>query len=1066
MKKRPLQLNQRIVGLALPFSFILLCIFSFSVALGGSYQSRTISGEVSTSDGESLPGVNVVEKGTSNGTVTNLEGEYNLTVDEGATLVFSSIGYTSREVQTGARTIIDIALQEDIQQLEELVVVGYGTQRRKDMTGSISRISGEDIIQPSSISFDQMLQGQVAGVQISQTSGAPGGNTNVMIRGISSITGGNQPLYVVDGFPIGTGGGGSNMLNFGNNTYSSEDMARNTANRINPLNFINPNDIESIEVLKDASATAIYGSRGSNGVIIITTKRGKAGQSKINVDVSYGIQEVENQIDVYNAQEYAAYVALGRDNTRIFDGGSASDPNSERPRSRQVRPEFRNPSSITTNTNWQDVIFRTAPVQNYQVSAVAGNEKLKFFVSGGYFDQQGIVLTSDYKRFNLRTNVDAMLSDKIKIGSSLTGSYAYGRFPNTNGHYGNGGLITMALAAAPTIPVYDNDGNPYFDFDDVADGLGWVGNPISIADGFKDNRKTADIMINNFIEFEIFDGLTLRTSAGIKYSTNVTRLFRSSAVPRNTAINYPPTGAAIKYESINWLNENTLNYRQIIDGDHSLDALVGFTAQKDSYDRLSAGASDFPNDYIDFISAGIVNAGDHLVTEWSMLSLMGRINYAFKEKYLLTATVRSDGSSKFGENNKWGTFSSFSAGYNISEEPFMSSLTFIDNLKIRASYGFSGNNQIGNYAHIGLLSAVNYVQNNSVRPGLVPSSMSNDDLTWERSEQVNFGFDLTMFSDRISLTADIYQNTKTDLLLAVQLPAASGFGSSTQNIGDIENKGIEVGLQTVNIQSQNFEWSSNFTFNANENKVLSLANQGGRIFTSRYQIAEVGYPISSFYLLNAQGVFMNEAELQDAPIRHPRTQPGDLRFEDVNGDGEISFDDSKIVGDPWPDYIWGFNNNFSYKNFRLGISLNGSHGGESLIYDAVINGASVQNQLAITRNRWTSEQNPGDGKWPRPIRNNYALGFGRGTTQALFDNSFVRIRNVNLSYQLPRDLVSRLSMSNMSVYLNIANLYTFTDYPGFNPESSTAGDDVVNTGLDDFTYPLPRTYTLGAKFTF
>ncbi|MGK7393376.1 MAG: SusC/RagA family TonB-linked outer membrane protein [Candidatus Cyclobacteriaceae bacterium M3_2C_046] len=1045
------------------FSFLVQWFFIMPLAA----QDQQVTGKVtSQEDGEGLPGVNVVEKGSSNGTVTNVEGVYSLEVAPQATLVFSSVGFTSQEVEINGRTVIDLTMSADVQQLEELVVVGYGTQRRKDMTGSISRVSGEDIIQPSSISFDQMLQGQVPGVQISQTSGAPGGNTNVMIRGISSITGGNQPLYVVDGFPIGTGGGGSNMLNFGRNTYSSEDMANNTATRINPLNFINPNDIESIEVLKDASATAIYGSRGSNGVIIITTKRGKTGQSSINVDVSYGLQEVENQIEVLDAQQYAAYVALGRDNTRIFDGGSADDPNSERPRSRQVRPEFRNPASITTNTNWQDVIFRTAPVQNYQVSAVTGNENLKFFVSGGYFDQQGIVITSDYKRFNLRTNVDVLLSEKLKIGTSLTGSYAYGRFPNTNGHYGNGGLITMALAAAPTIPVYDSEGEPYFDFNDVADGLGWVGNPISVANGFQDNRKTADILSNTFLEYEIIDGLTFRTSAGIKYNTNVTHLFRSSSVPRNTAINYPPTGASIKYETINWLNENTLNYRKIFNQEHSLDALVGFTAQKDSYDRLSAGASDFPNDYVKYISAGIVNAGTHLITEWSMLSLMGRVNYAFREKYLVTATVRSDGSSKFGENNKWGTFSSFSLGYNISEEPFMSNLTFINNLKLRASYGFSGNNQIGNYAHIGLLSAVNYVANNSVRPGLVPTSMSNDDLTWERSEQVNFGFDLSLFNERISLTTDIYQNTKTDLLLAVQLPAASGFSTSTQNIGDIENRGVEIGLQTVNIQSNDFEWTSNFTFNANENEVLSLANQGGRIFTSRYQIAEVGYPISSFYLLNAQGVFMNEEELQDAPVRHPRTQPGDLRFEDVNGDGQISFDDAKIVGDPWPDYVWGFNNRFTYKNFSLGISLNGSHGGKSLIYDAVINGASVQNQLAITADRWLSEANPGGGKWPRPIRNNYALGFGRGTTQALFDNSFTRIRNVNLAYKLPQSLVSRLNMTNMSVYLNVANLYTFTDYPGFNPESSTAGDEVVNTGLDDFTYPLPRTYTLGAKFTF
>lgn len=1034
-------------------------------------QGKVLKGLVKGIEGTPLPGVTVVVKGTTGGTITDSNGKFILSgiSSNAKVLSFSFVGMKTQEIAIGDKTDFTITLEEETVGLDEVVAVGYGTQKKKDLTGSISRVKGEDMVMSSKSSFDQMLQGKVAGVQISQTTGAPGGNVNVLVRGISSITGGNQPLYVVDGYPIGSGDNGSDMSSFSVATYTSSGMANNTQNRINPLGSINPSDIESIEILKDASATAIYGSRGANGVIIITTKRGGAGKSQVSVDVSYGVQEVEHKLDMLNSQEYAEYVAEGRDNAWIYSsGGSASDPNSMRPASQQVRPEFRNPGSITTNTDWQDEIFRIAPVQNYQISANGGNDKIKYFISGGYFNQEGIVLTSNYQRYNLRSNIDAAISAKLKVGSSISGSYGYGRFPNTEGHYGSGGILSMALSAAPVIPVYDDNGKPYFNQADVTDGMGWLANPLAVLDGYSDKRKVADILFNNFVEYKILNGLTFKSSIGVKYGTNVIKLWRSSAVPNYGTLNYPATAGATKTESINWLNENTLTYKHIFKEKHVFDALVGLSAQKDSYDRLSAGASDFPSDYVTYISAGIVNSGTQIVSEWSMLSLISRINYSYNGKYMLTATVRKDGSSRFGTNNKWGTFPSFSVGYNISEEPFMKPMKFINNLKLRVSYGISGNNQIGNYTHIGLLSNSNYVKNNSQSPGLVPSSLSNDDLSWEKSKQTNIGLDLGLFKDRISFTADIYKDHKTDLLLAVALPAASGFSSSTQNIGDIENKGIELGLQTVNLKSKYFEWSSNLTFSANRNKVLKLATEGGRITNSSFQITEVGKPIASFYMLHAIGVFKNSGELVGAALQNPNTQAGDLKFEDVNKDGKINSSDKTIVGDPWPDYTWGFNNKFTYKNLTLSVSLNGSHGADTYFQGGTINlnNAGVQNQIAsLSLHRWRSESDPGDGIMPRAIRNNYALGFDN-TSHFLFDSSFTRIKNVNISYALPHELVSRLSIGSVSVYADVANLYTFTDYPGYDPESSTAGDNISNSGIDYYTYPLPRTFTFGVKLTF
>ncbi len=1046
--------------------FLILSFILFAQISLYAQQGRLTGRITDSSTGGPLIGVNVVIEGTTIGTISNNRGEYSLEgVSPENVVVFSFIGYVSQKVTVGNNTVINISFVPDLAALEEVVVVGYGTQKKKDVTGAISRVAGDDIIQPSTLSFDQMLQGRVSGVQISQTTGAPGGNINVLVRGLSSITGGNQPLYVVDGFPIGTGGGGSDFATYGYEMFTASRMSGTVANRVNPLSTINPSDIESIEILKDASATAIYGSRGANGVVIITTKRGTLGKSQINLDVSYGVQEIAHKLDLMNSHEYAQFVADGRDNAWVYLGGNIDDPNEVRGASQRVRPEFRNPESITVDSDWQDVIFRKAPVKNYQISSTYGTENTKFYISGGYYDQEGIILSSNYKRFNVRANIDSKVSNKLNIGTSIMGSYGTGRWPVSEGHYGEAGILTMVASASPTIPVYDADGKPYFDRQDMADGLGWLANPLDVINGYSDKRKVMDILMNNYLEYKILEGLTFRTSIGVKYNGTTIKLFRTSAVPRETTLDFPATGAATKYETFNWLNENTLNYKYLLNGKHSFDAIIGISEQKESNDRLSAGAADFPTEYIPYISAGIVSSGTHSLSEWSMVSLISRLQYSYSDKYLLTATLRRDGSSRFGANNKWGTFPSISFGYNISEEPFMEPIEFINALKIRVSYGLSGNNQIGNYAHIALLSEANYVANNAKVIGLVPSTLSNDDLTWEKSKQTNFGLDISVLNNRISLSTDVYYDKKVDLLLQADLPSASGFSSATLNVGEIENKGFEFNLNTENIRINKFQWNSNITFSANKNKVLKLVTAGERISTGGSTVAMVGYPISSFYVLHTTGVFMDASELVGVPKLSPRNVPGDLRFENHDdSDTVINLDDRYIIGDVWPDYIWGFNNSFRYGNWTLNVSMNASHGGKTLL-TVQVNAAGVQNQIKVG-DRWRSESDPGDGKRPRAIRNNYAYGFGSNSDLNIFDNSYVRIKNVNLMYRLPQNWVSKIKLSGLQIYFDVANLYTFTDYPGFDPESNSSGDNIVATGNDNLTYPLSRTYSVGLKATF
>lgn len=1046
----------------------LLSLILFFNTLTAQVGTFLVSGKITSTENQNIvSGVTVTEKGTKNGTISDENGSYHLKVSRNATLVFTSIGYKTREISIGDNPVVDVELEPSAQQLSDVVVIGYGTQKKKDLTGSIVNLSARDLTLGPVASFDQMLQGKAAGVQVVQTSGAPGGNVNIIIRGISSVTGGNSPLYVVDGYAIGTGGGGADLTNFNTSSYSASGIVNSSGvNKINPLSTINPADIESIQILKDASATAIYGSRGANGVVIITTKRGTQGKPVISFDISTGSQELQNKIDMLTPRQYAEFVANGRDNAWVFAGGNASDPNSIRGTATWVKPAFRNPQSIPVQgTDWQDVIFRKAMVQNYQLSASGGTRDVKYYVSGNYFDQNGIIIGSTFKKYGLRTNIDARLTNRLKLGSSFSGSYSYGDFARAEGHLGARGLISAVLALDPTNPLYDSTGNPFSEF---SSPLGIpVEHPLVIAREFSDKRNVTNIFTNNYLEYEIMKGLIFKTSFGVNYSNSVTKLWKSSKIGFFTSRTGVATAGVTEIKSLNYLNENTLNFRRVINTKHDINVLAGFSVQKNSDDIIQAGASNFPTDQVTYLAAGSVVAGTNYKSEWSMASWFARLNYVFGEKYLLTATIRQDGSSRFGTNNKWGTFPSVSLGYRLSDERFMKKISFINNLKFRASYGLAGNNLISNYASQGLLGITPNVNNGQIISGITPLSLSNDNLTWEQSVQTNFGIDLTVLQNRLSFTFDVYRSLKKNLLLNVRLPAASGFGGSVQNIGELENKGMEFSANAENIKSKNFQWSTSLNISSNKNKILALNANTVRIFNSDYQVSEVGLPISGFFLLHTVGVFQTQDEISRSPLQNPRVQPGDLKFEDANGDGKITTADRKIVGSPWPDYIWGLDNRFTYKGITLSVSINASQGNQVYFQGGEIslNDAGVQNQLAMVANRWKSPSDPGNGQIPRAIRNDYAFTIS-STSRYLFDGSFVKIRNINVSYLFPQRVLNKLKVQSFSVFGDITNAYTFTKYPGYDPEGSIGGDNVAKSGVDFFTYPNPRIFTIGVRLSF
>ncbi|GAB3970327.1 TonB-dependent receptor [Spirosoma terrae] len=990
----------------------------------------TITGRITDEKGGVLPGVSVLLKGTQRGTVSDGNGTYRLAVpDQSAVLVFSFVGYLSQELSVGNRTSVDVQLAPDNKSLEEVVVVGYGTVKKSDLTGSVSKVGETDIKATPIVALDRAMQGRVAGVHVTTNSAQPGGTTTVRIRGTGSVNAGNEPLYVIDGYPTGN------------------------------LNSINPNDIESIEILKDASATAIYGSRGSNGVVIVTTKRGKDGQSSVNFETYYGVQSVRRKIPLMNAREYAEFINDARINggsTPYFDGSAPDRPL---------------PSSLGVGTDWQNEVFREAPIQNYQLSFTGGESKTKYAISGSYYDQQGIIKNSYFKRFTLRANLDREVKSWLKVGLSMQGAYTKANAARTETEGGiASGVTTSAINYAPVFPIYNSAGGYYLDQGSLNGNL--VDNPVGLVNEITDQNLTARILGNVFADIKLAEGLTFRTSWGsdivnTKSNYYATRLVRLGATSNGNA----SVGSGF---SLNWLNENTLTYARTISPRHSLNALIGYTTQGYHNEGLTANAINFTDDYAQFNNLG---AGATLQTpsssasDWALVSYLARLNYNYDSRFLLTLTARRDGSSRFGTNNKYGFFPSGALAWRIINEKFMQNQKLITDLKFRTSYGLGGNQAIGDYQYLsGLVVSTSVLGGGSpvLRTGWTPSAISNLDLRWEKSAQFDIGVDVGLLNNRIQVAADYYVKTTSDLLFQVNIPQTTGYSSALRNIGKVENRGFELSISTVNVDKKDFRWNTEFSVAVNKNKILTLdgrpefvtGNGVGHLQVTNPVLLRVGEALGNFYGRITEGIFQNQEEINNSAQK--TAKPGDFKYRDLNGDGVINDNDRTIIGNGYPKLFGGLNNTVTYKGIELNVFFQGITGNQILNYLRFdlynLNGNNNQAQEVV--NRWTPT-NPSN-EIPRAT-----LTGGQRILSSfqIEDGAYLRLKNLSLGYNLPATLLNKISIRNAKVYVAAQNYLTFTAYKGYDPEVSRFGTTSISQGMDYGGYPAAKTLLFGLNLT-
>lgn len=1031
-------------------------------------QLATIVGTVTDNTGAPMPGVTIVVQGTTTGTVTDIDGKYSIEASEGQVLVFSFIGFQTTSRVVGTSSVLDVRLSEDENNLQEVVVIGYGTIQKKDITGSVSAINADKIKDQQVPSLDLALAGQMAGVVVTQATGAPGGGASVRIRGAGSLSAGNEPLYVVDGFPV------------------TNDFDQ----RNNPLNTINPADIDNIQVLKDASATAIYGSRGSNGVILITTKSGKTGTSRIDFNVSSGVQQVEKYVDVLNAREFAIYANEARNNAWVNSGPNRlpTDPNSVRGNNvMYLLPEvFQNPDALGEGTNWQKEIFRTARMNNYQLNFSGGNDKTKYFVSAGYLDQQGVIINSDLKRYSFRVNVESQMNKRVKVGANITPTYTFSNQSLAEGNWQGGGIIQSAITAAPHLTPYDAEGN-YTKVTGQGIGLSEVDNPVKIAREYFHQQGTLRLLGTAFAEFSLVDNLKFKTLVGGDIRNFREDIFSNSLInPNSVNPTKPAVGTNATSQTRNWLAEFTLSYAKSF-GKHNVDAVLGYTAQNELQDINRITGTNFPNDNIKTINAaGLITSAFNTKEEWSLLSYLARVNYNFDDRYLLTATFRQDGSSRFGADSRWGFFPSVSLGWRISEENFMSDISWISELRLRASTGLTGNNFIANYGAIGLTSPENYIfglNGGVVNNGIRLSNIPNTRLGWETNRQTDIGLELGILQNRFYLSADYYQKRTSDLLLNVPVPTLTGYTTALQNVGEILNKGLEFTVTSRNTVGA-FKWTTDFNFSTNQIRVEALGPDGSPIISRQAtsasaptHITQIGSEPGSYFGYQVIGVYQNQQDIDSSPVIRNgngtvQSKPGQLKFADINGDGVINASDRTILGSPFPDFTYGMTNTFNYKNFDFAFTLQGVQGFEVLNMARRYYGnySGTYNVLRSTANGWKSEADPGDGVSPQINRNFNSLAGSNvvNNVTSLFveDGSFLRIRNITLGYNLPQASLEKLKLSSARLSFTVQNAYTFTKYEGFNPEVSAQGGSTLVPGVDAGGYPLARSFMFGLNVGF
>ena len=1026
---------------------------------------EAIRGKVTDEKGQPLPGVTVAEKGTTNVVTTNPSGDYTIKVSgSNAVLVFSFIGFASKEVAVGDRATVDVSMAEKVNDLNDVVVIGYGSRKKSDLTGAVATMSAENLKDRPIVNFGEAMAGQMAGVQVQEINGAPGGEgLSIRVRGTGSITQSNSPLYVVDGYPM-------------------EDGA---------FRLINPQDIESLQVLKDASSTAIYGSRGANGVVIITTKKGKSGPPVVNVNAYTGIQQRTKVIQMMNRDQYVQWFIDGRNGAWLDQPIISSDPNKaphtiNDPNSRRnlypsantlydipdgtngYKYNFLDPGSVAQmpDNNWQDLLFRNAQMQQYELSVTGGNDKTKYAFSGSYVNQDGILLNTDYKRFNFRENVESQVSKRIKIGMTLN-AYSAGNDEQVNGKYSP---LQFALQLPPIFDVRNPDGTYGSMVRNPEVFAGDVSNPIGVAEQVYTHRKRYGWLGTLFGELELTNDLKYHINIDGGIQDNNLENYQPSYVDLDASKAPRPAQASNERNTdYDWVVEQTLSYNKTFAQKHDLVLLGGFSAQKHNNDYMYGEARGFPNDNIYTLNAGTMYQLTSTKSAYSMTSYFGRFNYTYDNRYLLTGTVRTDGSSRFGASNRWGVFPSVSAAWRVTQEKFMAPLTSVLNdLKLRASYGIAGNNRIGNYSSIGLLNTGFYPTGGALQNAVTPSTLPNPNLGWEKVVQTNLGVDMGFLNDRIRLEADYYNSTSKDLLLNVPVPTVTGYTTQLQNIGKVQNRGFEFLLTTQNMVGK-FRWSSNFNISFNKNKVLEVGPGGQPIYGSAPNatnafITKPGYPIASFYGYVYQGVFQNQQQLDQYP-HLSGDKIGDGRYLDVNGDGKLDQTDKAIIGDNHPKFTGGFGNNFSYKNFTLSAQLSFSYGAHAFSFFKRMVGIyhGDRNALVEQVDRWRSPDQPGDGVHFRATRN--PTGWQREPSSAwVTDVSYLRLRDVTLGYNFTQGVLKTLGIKGLRVYGTTQNLFTITKYPGFDPETSSEGDGLTKGG-DYAGYPSARTFIIGLNVT-
>ncbi len=1021
-----------------------------SVLAPGTHIDRQITGRITDEKGEGLPGVSIVVRGSAMGTTTQIDGHYRLTIPEGdVTVIFSFVGYLTREVVVGNRSTIDLQMEVDKKALDEVVVVGYGVQKKNDLTGSVAILSSEDIKDLPVSSIDQKMIGRIPGVQIRQGSGAPGAGSSVRIRGVSSISAGNEPLYVVDGMP-----------------YSSE-MNQNS----NPLLFINPADIESISILKDASSTAIYGSRGSNGVVLITTKKGSYNKTKISVSSMAGIQSVphKGRPDMMNQHEFAdmqrEMIAL---KLRIRERREAT--------AADFPAGYTNLNSNDPGTDWFDLIMRNAKVQDHTISFSKGSDASKYGFSLGYFNQEGVVQYTGMERYSARLNFESALVRNLRIGSWLAPSFIRQNRANTNTSRGD--VIGIATWANPVLKPYDDHGNliPYLYAPENNYFKAWgFPNPLFILKEVSSLDKNFQNVGNAYLEWDILPGLRFKSVFSTIWDTKEYEGYTPRSVGGQNVAPTPSstgTGTFNKSHSFNWLLENTVDYSKSFKRQH-LNVLLGYTTQAYRSSETNIVAAPYTSDLIRTLNAAqAIQSWNQIINEWSMISYLGRINYTVSDKYLFTASFRVDGSSRFGAMNRYASFPSVAAAWKVNQENFLKDITWIDELKVRGSYGKGGNNNIGNYSSVASIQAGDYIINGAQVSGL-SVGLGNPFLTWEKSDQVDIGIDASAFAGRISLTLDVYNRKSQDMLLVNRIPAITGFTSQTVNLGSLQNKGVEIGLGT-HLKRGELTWSLGYNMSFNRNKVLSLNSNDDPIVshidgTTSSHITKVGKPIGQFHGFIWDGIY-TAADMANPDVpKYIQAEEGAAKFKDLNGDGIISDElDFDIIGDPTSKFFFGFNNNFTYRRFDLSIVTQGDYGGK------IINGLrrTINNTEGFFNigkewvNRWRSAENPGDG-----IHHGLPSGAGRGhrpTQLWVEDSSYWRIANVTLGYTFQNSNSSKPQLiSNCRIYLTCQNLALFTKYSGYNPEAQqNTPNNALMPGWDTSSYPLSRTVSLGINLTY